>query len=139
MYDAAQTSTMGRCSNETNEGERFPTQLSETVSRAPIQSIKGRQAMGKKDEYFATMESEIKKWDAQVDDLNAKGAQMSADLRVGYDAQLKAMRANRDIAYSKLQEMRTANESAWQQMQSGMDAAWTSMKNALDKASSQLK
>jgi hypothetical protein len=95
--------------------------------------------MSKKDDYCATMESEIKKWDGEVDKLNAKGKQVSADLRVGYDTQLKAMRADRDLAYSKLQEMRTANESAWQHMQAGMDAAWNSMKNALDKAASQYK
>jgi uncharacterized coiled-coil DUF342 family protein len=95
--------------------------------------------MAKKDEYCAAMESEIKKWDAEVDNLNAKGKQMSADARVTYDTQLKAMRADRDFAYSKVQEMRTANESAWQHMQSGVDAAWTSMKNALDKAVSQYK
>ena len=79
--------------------------------------------MSKKDEYCATMESEIKKWDGEVDKLNAKGKQVSADLRVGYDTQLKAMRADRDLAYSKLQEVRTANESAWQHMQAGVDAA----------------
>ena len=95
--------------------------------------------MGKKDEYCATMDSEIKKWDAEVDSLNAKGNQMSTDIRVAYDTQLKAMRADRDLTVSKLQEMRTASESAWQQMQSGVDAAWTSMRNALDKASSQFK
>ena len=95
--------------------------------------------MGKKDEYCATMESEIKKWDAEVDNLNAKGKQMSAEARVRYDTQVKAMRADRALAYSKLQEMRTANESAWQHMQSGVDAAWTSMKNALEKAASQYK
>jgi hypothetical protein len=102
-------------------------------------STKWRQAMGKKDEYCATMESEIKKWDAEVDSLNAKGNQMSVDVRASYDTQLKAMRADRDLAYSKLQELRIANESAWQHMQSGVDAAWTSMKNALDKAASQFK
>ena len=95
--------------------------------------------MSKKDDYCATMESEFKQWDGEVDKLNAKGKQVSADLRVGYDTQLKAMRADRDLAYSKLQEMRTANESAWQHMQAGMDAAWNSMKNALDKAASQYK
>ena len=95
--------------------------------------------MGKKDEYFTTMESEIKKWDAEVDKLNTKSKQMSSDVRVGYDTQIKALRADRDFAYSKLQEMRTANESAWEQMQSGVDAAWTSMRNALDKAASQYK
>jgi uncharacterized coiled-coil DUF342 family protein len=95
--------------------------------------------MGKKDEYCATMESEIKKWDAEIDNLNAKGKQMSADARAGFDTQVKALRADRDLAYSKLQELRTANESAWQHMQSGVDAAWTSMKNALNKAASQYK
>jgi hypothetical protein len=95
--------------------------------------------MGKKEEYCATMESEIKKWDAAVDSLNAKGKKMSTDARATYDTQVKAMRVDRDFAYSKLQEMRTANESAWHHMQSGVDAAWTSMKNALDKAVSQYK
>jgi hypothetical protein len=95
--------------------------------------------MAKRDEYCATMESEIKKWNVAVDNLDAKGKLMSADARVAYDTQVKAMRADRDLAYSKLQEIRTANESAWQHMQSGVDAAWTSMKNALDKAVSQYK
>ena len=95
--------------------------------------------MAKQDEYYATMKSEIKKWDAEVDKLNAKGKQLTADARAGYDTQVKALRADRDLAYSKLEEIRTANESAWQHMQSGMDAAWTSMKNALAKASSQYK
>jgi Ribonuclease G/E len=95
--------------------------------------------MSKKDEYFAMMESQIKKWDAEVDRLRAKSAQMSAEASAKYEEQLKAMRANRDAANKKLQEIRTASESAWQNMQAGMDAAWTSMKNALDKASSQFK
>ena len=95
--------------------------------------------MSKKDEYFATMESQIKKWDAEVDKLRAKSAQMSAEARIKYEEQLMAMRANRDAANKKLQEIRTASEAAWQNMQAGMDAAWASMKNALDKASSQFK
>jgi hypothetical protein len=95
--------------------------------------------MDKKDEYFKMMESQIAKWDAEVDKLRARGAQMGADAQKKYDEQIKAMRANRDAAHRKLQEMRTASESAWQHMQSGMDSAWTSMKSALDKASSQFK
>ena len=95
--------------------------------------------MSKKDEYFAMMEGQIKKWDAEVDKLKAKGDQLNAEARIKYAEQLKAMRANRDAAYKKLQEVRTANESAWQHMQTGMDTAWASMKNALDKASSQFK
>jgi hypothetical protein len=95
--------------------------------------------MSKRDEYFTMMESQIKKWDAEVDKLRARSAQVSADARAKYDEQLKAMRANRDAAHKKLEEIRTASESAWQNMQVGMDAAWVSMKNALDKASSHFK
>ena len=82
------------------------------------------------------MDSQIKKWDGDVDKLRAKGEHLSAEARAKYDEQLKAMRASRDAANKKLQEMRAASESAWQQMQVGVDTAWASMKNALDKASS---
>ena len=95
--------------------------------------------MSKKDEYCTMMESQIEKWDAEVDKLRAGSDQMSADARTKYEEQLKAMRASRDAAHKKLQELRTASESAWQNMQAGTDAAWASMKNALDKASSQFK
>ena len=95
--------------------------------------------MSKKDEYCTTMESQIKKWDAEVDSLNTKGKQLSAEASVRCDTQVKAMRADRDLAFSKLQEMRTANESAWQHMQTGVDAAWASMKSGFDKAVSQFK
>ena len=54
--------------------------------------------MSKKDEYFKMMESQIEKWDAEVDKLRAKSVQMSADARTKYDEQIKVMRANRDAA-----------------------------------------
>ena len=95
--------------------------------------------MSKKDDYFATMESQVRKWDAEVDKLKARSDQVNADAREKYDEQLRAMRANRDAAHKKLQEIRVASESAWQHMQAGVDAAWASMKSALDKASSQFK
>lgn len=95
--------------------------------------------MTKKDEYFAMMEAQIRKWDAEVDRLRARSHEMSADARVKYDEQIRAMRAARDAAHGKLQELRAASETAWQHMQTGVDTAWASMKNALDKASSQFK
>jgi hypothetical protein len=59
------------------------------------------------------MEAQIKKWDAEVGKLRARSDQVSADARAKYDEQLKTMRANRDAAHKKLQEIRTASESAW--------------------------
>src|SRR6266496_3472777 len=79
--------------------------------------------MSNKDEYFAMMESQIRKWDAEVDKLRAKSAQMSAEARIKYEEQLMAMRANRDAANKKLQEIRTASEAAWQNMQDGLSGS----------------
>ena len=47
--------------------------------------------MSKKDDYFALMEAQIKKWDAEVDKLSAKGAQLGAEARAKYDEQIKAI------------------------------------------------
>ncbi len=95
--------------------------------------------MSMKDDYVAIMESQIKSWDTEVDKLSAKAEQMNADARAKYAEQLKTMRANRDAAYKKLQEMQAANESAWQQMQAGVDAAWAATKSATDQASALFK
>ena len=95
--------------------------------------------MSKKDEYFDMMYARMEKWEAEVDKLRDRGHEMSAEARVKYDEQLKALRASRDTAHKKLQEMSAASESAWQHMQTGVDKAWASMRNALERASSQFK
>ena len=94
--------------------------------------------MSKKDDYFVTMDSQVKTWDAAVDKLNAESAKMSAESREIYDEQIKLVRDTRDAAFKNMEEMRAASESTWQQMQAGVDAAWNSMKDALDKASTKI-
>ena len=91
-------------------------------------------AVSMKDEYFAMMTSQFRRWDARFGLLTDEAGPTIAAADVRYDARIKTMRANRDVAYRKLQEIRTANESAWRSMQAGVDEAWTSLKNALDKA-----
>ena len=90
--------------------------------------------MSLKDEYFAMMTSQFRRWDARFGMLTEPAGLTidAADAR--YEKQIKAMRADRDVAYRKLQEIRTASESAWRGMQAGVDEAWISLKNALDTA-----
>ncbi|TAN09239.1 MAG: hypothetical protein EPN34_14405 [Burkholderiaceae bacterium] len=92
--------------------------------------------MSKKDDYFAKMSSQIKKWDAEVDRLKSRSEQFGAKARAKYAEQLKTLRATRDVMFNKLQELHGASESAWQRLQAGVDAAWASMKSALEKISS---
>jgi hypothetical protein len=92
--------------------------------------------MSMKDDYFAMMVSQFKRWATEFGMLSEKGGQLSDVASAQFDEQRKAMRASRDAAYKKLQEIRTASESAWRGMQAGVDTAWDSMKHALQTASS---
>lgn len=95
--------------------------------------------MSRKDDYLAQMNSQLKKWDAELDKLSAKTTELGAEARAEYQAQLDALRANRDGALKKMQELTAASESAWQEMSKGMSAAWDAMKVAIEKASEQFK
>jgi hypothetical protein len=95
--------------------------------------------MSLKDEYFAKMTSQFRRWDAELGMLAGKGEQVSDAARAQYDEQLNAMRASRKAAFQRLQDIRTAHESGWRAMQAGLDDAWRSMKLALERATSQYK
>ena len=90
--------------------------------------------MSLKDEYFAMMTSQFRRWDARFAVLTEDAGRTIAGADARHDRQIEAMRASRDVAYRKLQEIRTASESTWRGMQAGVDEAWTSLKNALDTA-----
>ena len=95
--------------------------------------------MSKKDDYFAKMNSQIKKWDAEVDKLRARSEQLGAEARAKFAEQLQTMRATRDAAFKKLEELHGSSDSAWRHLEAGVDAAWASMKSALENASVKLK
>jgi hypothetical protein len=87
-----------------------------------------------KDEYFAMMTSRFRQWDARFGVLTERADPAISSIDARYDERMKVIRANRDIAHRKLQEIRTANESGWRRMQAEVDDAWISVKNALDTA-----
>jgi hypothetical protein len=93
--------------------------------------------MSMKDDYFAKMVSQFKRWDAEFGMLGERDGQVSDAAHARFDEQRSVMLANRNAAYKKLQEIRTASESTWRGRQNEVDAAWVLMKNALDKALSQ--
>ena len=95
--------------------------------------------MDKNSDYVKTMETQLKKWDADVDALAAKGDAASADARAAYRKQIEHLRAGRDAAQKTFQELRVASESAGAKMQAGMEAAWDTMQKALAKVSADMR
>ena len=90
--------------------------------------------MGANTEYVAKMKEQLKKWDEELDALNARGEKASEEAREAYHHQLKGLRASREAAQKSFLQMRAAGERAGAQMKHGMESAWTAMRKGLEKA-----
>jgi hypothetical protein len=95
--------------------------------------------MDKQSDYVVKMESQMKKWDADVDALAAAGEKASAEARANYHKYVKDLRANRDAAGKQLKEMQAATVAAGDQVKAKMEAAWETMQKNFKKASDDLK
>jgi len=89
-------------------------------------------------EYLAKMETQLKKWDADLETLAAEGQKASDGARAAYHERIKALRASRDAARQTFQELRAASGAAGEQLQGGMKSAWETMQKALEKAAAEL-
>jgi hypothetical protein len=95
--------------------------------------------MEKNSAYVAKMETQLKKWDADMDALAAAGEKASDAARTTYVESMKGLRANRDAARKSFETMRAASEEAGEKMQAAMTASWESMQKSLEKASADLR
>lgn len=90
-------------------------------------------------EYFATMEAQLQKWEADLAALAAEGQMASDGARAAYHERIKALRARRDAARQTFRLMRSSSAAAAEQMQGGMSAAWETLQKALQKAAEELR
>jgi uncharacterized coiled-coil DUF342 family protein len=97
------------------------------------------ETMSKNSDYAAQMQTQLDKWDADVDALVAEGAKRNAQARTAYEGQVKHLRASRDAAHETFQKLRAASESASAQLRDGMQDAWDSMQKMLTEVSSDLR
>ena len=95
--------------------------------------------MEKNSAYVARMETQLKKWDADMDALAAAGEKASDAARTSYVETVKGLRAHRDAARKSFEAMRAASQEAGEKMQASMTASWESMQKQLAKASSDLR
>ncbi len=89
--------------------------------------------------YISKMETQLQKWDADLDALVARGKDAGVDARAALDDRIKNLRATRDAAHKTFLEIRQATESASAQMQAAMQGAWETMQKALEKAASDIR
>ena len=83
--------------------------------------------------------SQLKKWDADVDQLLTKSKKADGEVRTAYAKRLKELRLCRKAAQKSYEEVRVATGATADRMQAGMQASWETMKSTLEKVSSDLE
>jgi len=92
--------------------------------------------MGLKEAYQEKMEAQLKEWTAKLAEMKAKADLASADAKVHLDQQIAQLRARKEAAQQKLNEIRAASADSWETLKAGTEKAldemrktWESMKS----------
>lgn len=105
----------------------------ETRSRI---KTRARSVVDSRREYIGRLEAELEHWTAWIDDLAATLGPVSAEAKVELDRQLTDLRARRESARVKLEELRAHSGAAWQELRQGADRAWHELRQGVENATS---
>ena len=92
--------------------------------------------MSERDAYIEKAKAQLDQWNAEIDKLEAKARETSADGEIAYHETLQDLRTKRDTLEEKLQQTRESGDAAWSDVKAGVDAAWNSLSDAIQKAQS---
>ncbi|MCT4685074.1 MAG: hypothetical protein N4A39_15220 [Roseicyclus sp.] len=90
--------------------------------------------MSDKTAYREKLEARLDQWRAEIDKLQAKAAEASADARKEYEDQLTELRQQQDAAREKLKELDEASDDAWDDIKDGVEKAWAKLGDAVTSA-----
>ena len=110
-----------------------PATGQETRSRL---KTRARNVVDSRREYIARLEAELEHWTAWIDDLATTLGPVSAEAKVELERQLTDLRARRERARVKLEELRAHGGAAWQELRQGVDRAWQELRQGVENATS---
>ncbi|MBJ3762531.1 coiled coil domain-containing protein [Maribius pontilimi] len=90
--------------------------------------------MDEKNAYRRKLEARLDQWRAEIDKLQNKAAEASADARQEYDEQVRNLREQQQDARAKLMELDDASGEAWKDLKKGVERAWDDLGAAVKKA-----
>ena len=95
--------------------------------------------MAAKEEFRKRIESQLKQWDVELEQLKAKAHLASENARVIFENELEELKGQRAKAQSMLTQLSARSESAWEDLRDGMERSWSEMRRALEKVSSHFR
>jgi uncharacterized coiled-coil DUF342 family protein len=95
--------------------------------------------MKSREEYIDQLAAQLKDWSAKIDDLESKARMAKADVKTGYENQIKQLKDKRDAATQRLQELKGASADAWDALKAGAETAWADLNKAVTAAKEKFK
>lgn len=89
--------------------------------------------------YIESMKAKLDKWNADIDQLEAKAKEAKADLKLEYTHEIDRLKAQRKEAVAKLTELQRTGEGSWDDLKTGIESAWDSLGTAVHSAISRFK
>ncbi|MBD3426425.1 MAG: coiled coil domain-containing protein [Candidatus Omnitrophica bacterium] len=88
--------------------------------------------MGLREEQKNKVEAQIKEWDAKIEELKAKAAQVTSDNKIEYFRQIEKLENKRDAVKKDLEEMVSSGEDKVELFKEKLDAAVEEAKGILE-------
>jgi uncharacterized coiled-coil DUF342 family protein len=87
-----------------------------------------------KEAYQKKLQAQLDQWKAEIDKLQAKSREASADMQIKYQEQIKELRERRDEMETQYDKIQAASIDAWKDFKAGADQAWDNMADAMKSA-----
>lgn len=95
--------------------------------------------MSIQDAYKQKMTAQLKEWVAQINLLESKVENVSADIQIMRAKQLVELRIKQNAAYAKIRELEKASGEAWNQVKVTADKMWDDLKVGIADVQSKFK
>ncbi len=95
--------------------------------------------MKNREEYIDKLAAQLKEWSVKIDEFESKARAAKADVKTGYENQIRQLKDKRDTATQKLQELKGASTDAWETLKAGTETVWADLKNAVTAAKERFK
>ncbi|MFZ5449509.1 MAG: coiled coil domain-containing protein [Thermodesulfobacteriota bacterium] len=95
--------------------------------------------MGLKEAYQEKIEAQIKEWTARVQEYKAKADKASADIKIQMYQQIDRLRAQKEAAQQKLDEIKAASGDSWETLKAGSEKALDEVRKTWETLISKFK
>ena len=95
--------------------------------------------MEQRNEYIKKLEENITVYNKKIADMKEKSAEVKADMKTEYLAQVDSIEKKRDAFVAKCGQLKNSNEHAWDDVKAGTEKAWNELEHSFGRASSRFK